>query len=96
MIGSALGMMVLAGMLLTLMCILGCIYRILRGPTLADRAVGADTLSVLLIAGSLLISMRTGTSLYLDIAIVLALLGFAGTAALAQYIAKRPRSGGTP
>ena len=95
MIQSVLHVIVLSGLALVGCCILACIWRIARGPAAADRALAADTLSVLLIAMSLLLSVRTGTTMYFDGAIVLALLGFAGTVALAQFIARRVPPGRT-
>ena len=65
-----------------------CIHRLLRGPHLADRAVAIDTMAVQLIGLVLLISIRLGTLVFFDGILVMSLLGFAGTVAIAQYIAR--------
>jgi multicomponent K+:H+ antiporter subunit F len=74
-----------------------CLYRLVRGPHLADRALAADTIAIHLVGLVLVLCLRSGTLLLLDGAIVLSLLGFVGTVAVAQYIARphlRARPGG--
>ena len=65
-----------------------CIFRIVYGPHLADRAVGADTLAIHLIVLIGLLTMRLRTIVFFDGVLVLSLLGFAGTVAMAQFIAR--------
>lgn len=62
------------------------LVRILRGPTLPDRVLALDLLSVLGIGMVCTISLYTGVLLYLDIAIALGLVGFLATVAFARYI----------
>jgi len=73
--------LIAAGMLM-------CIYRLLRGPHLADRALAVDTLSVQLIGLVLLLEIVRPMAWFLDGVLVLSLLGFAGTVAMSQYIAR--------
>jgi len=70
-----------------------CLWRLMRGPHLADRAVALDTLGVQLIGLVLLFSIRFATILFLDGVLVLSLLGFAGTVAIGQYIARHASPG---
>jgi len=65
------------------------VIRIVRGPTLADRILGLDTITVLGIGIIAAFATRTGLTLYIDIAIALALVGFLATAAFARYLASR-------
>ena len=65
-----------------------CIVRLLRGPLLADRALAVDTLGLMLIGLVILLSMRLKTLMLFDSILVLSLLAFAGTVAMAQYIAR--------
>ncbi|MDX1683105.1 MAG: monovalent cation/H+ antiporter complex subunit F [Phycisphaeraceae bacterium] len=67
---------------------LACLWRLVRGPHLADRALALDTLGVQLIGVVVLFSIRFATVMFLDGALVLSLLGFAGTVAIAQYIGR--------
>ena len=65
-----------------------CLYRMVRGPHLADRALAADTIAIHLVGLILVLCLRSGTLVLLDGAIILSLLGFVGTVAVAQYIAR--------
>lgn len=65
------------------------IIRVVIGPTLADRILALDLLTVIAMGFVAAIAIRTGLMLYLDIAISLALLGFVATVALARYMLSR-------
>jgi multicomponent Na+:H+ antiporter subunit F len=69
----------------------GAIVRIVIGPTLADRILGLDTVTVLAVGIIGLFAVRTGLTLYADIAIAVALVGFLSTAAFARYLLSRGR-----
>jgi multisubunit Na+/H+ antiporter MnhF subunit len=68
--------------------ILACIFRLLRGPHLADRALAVDIVAVHLIGLVILLSLWLGSLVFFDGILVLSLLGFAGTVAMAQYIGR--------
>lgn len=68
------------------------VVRIVAGPTLADRVLALDLLTVLAMGFVGAVAIRTGLTLYLDIAIALALLGFLATVAFARYILSRRRA----
>jgi len=61
-------------------------YRVLRGPRAQDRVVGLDTLYVNGMLLLLTFGMRSGTVLYFEAALIIALLGFVSTAALAKFL----------
>lgn len=63
-----------------------CGYRIARGPTIADRMVGIDYLTMILIGFCSLLAFYTNRPFLLDISIVLAVLNFVGTVVLAKYL----------
>ena len=63
--------------------------RIIIGPSLADRVLALDLMTVVAMGFIGAIAVRTGLMLYLDIALALALLGFLATVALARYILRR-------
>lgn len=73
---------VMAGLLL-------CVIRLIRGPHLADRALAADTISVHLVALVALFTMHFDTLAFFDGALVISLLGFATSIAMAQFIIRR-------
>jgi len=63
-----------------------CLYRILRGPTSADRAVTIDMLGILIVGFCAIMGISTGRSWYIDIAIAWALQSFIATLALAKFL----------
>ncbi len=65
------------------------LVRIVRGPSLADRILGLDLLTVLGVGVIATFAVRVGLYVYLDIAIALALVGFVSTAAFARYLLSR-------
>lgn len=73
------------------LAMLAAMVRIIRGPSLADRILGLDTITVLAIAIIGIFAVRTGLHLYADIAIALALVGFLSTVAFARYLLSRRR-----
>jgi multicomponent Na+:H+ antiporter subunit F len=70
--------------------ILLVLVRIIRGPTLADRVLGLDVLTLLGVGVLGAFAARTGLFSYVDLAVGLALVGFLSTAALARYLITRP------
>ena len=70
---------------------LGAVVRIVIGPTIADRILGLDTITVLAVGIIGVFAVRTGLNLYIDIAIAVALVGFLSTAAFARYLLSRGR-----
>jgi multicomponent Na+:H+ antiporter subunit F len=63
--------------------------RLVRGPTLPDRVVALDLITVLVVAIIVLYAIATDEHVLLDAAIVLALIAFLGTVAFARYIERR-------
>lgn len=83
--------------LLTLAFLLTAI-RIARGPTLPDRILALDMLASVAIGYIAVVAVKTGYTLYLDVAIALGLVAFLSTVAFARYVVQRGRNEtpGTP
>lgn len=64
------------------------VLRLLRGPTLPNRVLALDQLTTLGIGIAVVYSIATNQSGFLDVAVVLALIGFLGTVAFAYYVQK--------
>lgn len=64
------------------------VWRVIVGPTLADRILALDLLVAAAIAFIAVFAIKTGFSLYIDIAIGLGLVGFLATVAFAGFILK--------
>lgn len=62
------------------------LWRVVRGPSLPDRVVAIDLLGVIVTGFAVVSAASTGSSWFLDIAIVVALVSFVGTIAYARYI----------
>jgi multicomponent K+:H+ antiporter subunit F len=60
--------------------------RLLRGPRAQDRVLALDTLYVSGMLVLLVFGMRSGTTDYFDAALVIGMLGFVATAALAKFL----------
>lgn len=65
------------------------VCRVVAGPTLADRVVALDMLVGIAIGFIAVIAIKTGFTLYIDVAIALGLVGFLATVAFARFILSR-------
>ena len=65
-----------------------CGWRLLRGPDLPDRILALDTLAINAIAGLLLLGIRWQTALWFEAALIIAMLGFVATVALARFVTR--------
>lgn len=70
--------------------------RLVRGPTLADRVVAIDLITMIVVLLLTLVGIAVDDGAYLDAAIALGLVAFLATVAFARYIERLPRpSAGT-
>jgi len=65
------------------------VFRLLIGPNTQDRVVSLDTINVIVIGVIALLANTFNNSLYLDIAIVYAILAFLETIVFARYLEGR-------
>jgi multicomponent K+:H+ antiporter subunit F len=63
-----------------------CAWRLFRGPETTDRILALDTLSMNAVALIVLLGIRWQTALLFEAALLVAMLGFASTVALARYL----------
>jgi multicomponent K+:H+ antiporter subunit F len=63
-----------------------CFVRLALGPSLPDRVLALDTLAINAIAFLIVLGLRGATSVYFEIALLIAMLGFVGTVAFAKYL----------
>ena len=63
------------------------LWRVWRGENIIDRLMGADLLSTLTLSILVLLALLEKDSIYIDVGLSLAALGFIGTIALAKYVA---------
>ncbi len=62
------------------------LLRFLRGPSPVDRVVAFDVLTVIAITGIILAAVVADRVIYLDVALVYALLSFLGVIVVARYL----------
>jgi multicomponent Na+:H+ antiporter subunit F len=67
------------------------VWRVVAGPTLPDRILALDMLVAVAIGFIAVIAIKTGFSLYVDIAIALGLVGFLATVAFARFVLRSGR-----
>jgi multicomponent K+:H+ antiporter subunit F len=60
--------------------------RMIRGPRAQDRVVGFDSLYVNAMLLLVTLGIRSGSTLYFETALIVALLGFVGSVALAKFL----------
>jgi multicomponent K+:H+ antiporter subunit F len=64
------------------------LYRLLRGPGLADRILALDTLYINSLALLILIGIHFRTAVFFEAALVIAALGFVGTVVLSKFVVR--------
>ena len=65
-----------------------CFLRMSLGPTASDRAVALDTLSTITTALIVVLAYFFERKIYLDVALVYAVLTFIGSVAIARFLEK--------
>ncbi len=62
------------------------LYRLARGPSLPDRVLALDTMYINSITLIMLFGIRTGSDLYFEAALLIALIGFISTVAVTKFL----------
>ena len=62
------------------------LYRVIKGPSLPDRAIALDTIGVNLISAIAIVSIVLNTKAFLEAILILGILAFIGTIAFSKYI----------
>ncbi|MEM1375294.1 MAG: monovalent cation/H+ antiporter complex subunit F [Pseudomonadota bacterium] len=85
-----------AGFAMVFLAVALAFFRLVKGPSLPDRVVALDIITVAIVAFCGLAAIRSGDPAFLDVALVLALVGFLATVALARfaerYVDRRARA----
>jgi multicomponent Na+:H+ antiporter subunit F len=63
-----------------------CGYRAVRGPTVPDRVVALDAIATNVVAIAVLFAIRTDRGLFVTVGLVLAIIGFLSTVAVAKFV----------
>lgn len=87
--------MTLTGLVLTIilpllsLTVLLAFIRLARGPSLPDRVVALDLMTMVGIGMAAVYAIATRQPVFLDVAVILALISFLGTVAFAYYLRGR-------
>ena len=66
-----------------------CLYRVIKGPSVADRVVAIDIIGIIVVGICIVISIRTEKAFIIDIGIAWIILSFIGTLTMAKYLERR-------
>jgi len=77
---------ILIAMALIILALTLNLWRVLIGPDLADRILALDTLYINSIALLVLLGIHMASAAYFEAALLIAMMGFIGTAALCKYL----------
>jgi multicomponent K+:H+ antiporter subunit F len=83
---AVLSFALVAAQTLVALAMVFTVYRLMRGPRAQDRVLALDTLYVNALILTVIQGMRTGSTLYFEAALVIAMLGFVATVALAKFL----------
>ena len=73
-------------LLALLLCVIMAMIRVIRGPTAPDRIVGLDTINTIVLVSMVIFGAAFNAVIYIDVAIVYALLSFISTLFIAKYL----------
>lgn len=75
----------MVALIVLMISVLIAIIRVVKGPTGPDRAVGLDTINTIIISSMVVFGIAFKEIIYIDVAIVYALLSFISTLFIAKY-----------
>lgn len=81
----------ITGVLITVFILLP-LYRLINGPTIPDRVIALDTINTYIVAAMILFGAAFEEIIYIDVAIVYALLSYVATLYIAKYIERSAKN----
>ncbi|NJK33320.1 MAG: hypothetical protein HC927_13465 [Deltaproteobacteria bacterium] len=85
---GALGTVLVVAIAAICVAMAACTFRLIQGPSIADRVVALDLLASFIVGAIAVFSIKSGRFEIVSVAIVIALILFVGTAAFALYMEK--------
>lgn len=85
-----------AGVGVLVLSIILCLWRVIKGPHLADRVLAGDTMAMVVAGVVVLIAVLYESAVFYDAALVVAILGFVSTVAFSQYIGAKQKHADDP
>lgn len=81
-----LEMLLMISLVILALATLGCLYRVIVGPTIADRVIALDSIGINLIAITAVVSVHLKTYAYVEVILLIGILTFIGTIAFSKFI----------
>jgi multicomponent Na+:H+ antiporter subunit F len=78
--------LILGGLVVIAIGIVLCLVRAVKGPSLFDRVLAFDCIMLNVVGAVLLLSILFRTDAFMDVVLIVALLGFLGTISFAAYL----------
>ncbi|BAQ08513.1 monovalent cation/H+ antiporter subunit f [Bacillus sp. OxB-1] len=77
-----------ACLLVVVLCIIGLLYRVYKGPSIPDRLIALDGIGVMLISAIALLSILFDTEFFIEVILLIAIMSFIGTVSFSKFIEK--------
>ena len=81
-----LHMLIYVALAILVFAMLLMLYRVVKGPTTADRVIALDSIGVALISVVALLSILLDTTMYFEVILLLSILAFIGTVAFSKFL----------
>ncbi|WP_214739604.1 MULTISPECIES: Na(+)/H(+) antiporter subunit F1 [unclassified Exiguobacterium] len=81
-----LDVLIYISLAILVLAMLMMLYRVVKGPTTADRVIALDSIGIALISVVALLSILLDTTLYFEVILLLSILAFIGTVAFSKFL----------
>ncbi|MFC4682596.1 MULTISPECIES: Na(+)/H(+) antiporter subunit F1 [Exiguobacterium] len=83
-----LDIIIYVALAILVLAMLGMLYRVIKGPTTADRVIALDSIGIGLISVVSLLSILLDTTMFFEVILLLGILAFIGTVAFSKFLEK--------
>ena len=83
-----LNIIIYVALAILVLAMLGMLYRVIKGPTTADRVIALDSIGIGLISAVSLLSILLDTTMFFEVILLLGILAFIGTVAFSKLLEK--------
>lgn len=83
-----LNVIIYVALAVLVLAMLGMLYRVVKGPTTADRVIALDSIGIGLISVVSLLSILLDTTMFFEVILLLGILAFIGTVAFSKFLEK--------
>ncbi|MFK3985848.1 Na(+)/H(+) antiporter subunit F1 [Exiguobacterium mexicanum] len=83
-----LNIIIYVALAILVLAMFGMLYRVVKGPTTADRVIALDSIGIGLISVVSLLSILLDTTMFFEVILLLGILAFIGTVAFSKFLEK--------